>query len=236
MATLPKKCNVLSDITNEYLKEQFMKKVNQETGITPYKLTEQCWDWTGYKNPSGHGEWQTDLCKELNILKAHRISMYLFRREEYLAKQEMDVLHSCDRGQCVNPAHLRMGTQTENNIDRDERGRQVAPSGVHNGSSIFTKEQIEEIIKLRSEGMIYSAIAERFKCNRRTIERMCVGTTYVNEVVNPVETPVRIYGKTIEQINHIWELKDSGVTHTKIAKETHTSTATLVKIFKEPRP
>ena len=33
------------------------------------------------------------------------------------------VLHSCDNPSCVNPDHLRVGTQAENIQDRDAKGR-----------------------------------------------------------------------------------------------------------------
>jgi len=235
MTTNPNKCNVLSDITNEYLKEQFMKKVKQDTGIFVNGLAEQCWDWIGYKQKSGHGVWQTDICKELKIIKTHRISMYLYKREEFLKNEELDVLHICDRGQCVNPAHLRMGTQTENNKDRDERGRQVSPPGSKNGMALFTKEQIDEIIKLRSEGVIYRIIAERFNCSRRTIEKICLGKRYKNEIIEPPSAP-SIRGMTMERLTRIWQLKDERMTNEQIAKETHTATGTIAKILKQPRP
>lgn len=34
-------------------------------------------------------------------------------------------LHSCDNGMCVNPSHLRWGTQSENIMDAVRRGRHV---------------------------------------------------------------------------------------------------------------
>ena len=175
MATNPKQPNSLTDAEFAYLREQFIANINKATGIRPSgeqyaHLTEDCWDWTGSKYVSGHGQFQTDLCKKLGIVKSHRLSMYFLKPAEWNWK--LDVLHACDRPQCVNPAHLRMGTQQENIQEAGDRGR---ISGTNNGNAKFTNEQIQEIIALRKRGNFYDTIAQRFNCNRRTIEKICLG-------------------------------------------------------------
>lgn len=143
----------------------FLSKVNQ---------TENCWEWCGTKNPAGYGIIQTDWAKEMKTQYAHRISYMLFKGD----LNGLDILHSCDNPKCVNPSHLRLGTQAENNKDRDEKGRHKALSGLEHGSSIFNKQQIDDIRKMRSEGIYYKDIAEKYNCNRRTIERICLNKTY----------------------------------------------------------
>lgn len=41
------------------------------------------------------------------------------------------VLHECDNPKCCNPDHLFLGTRTDNNADRDAKGRQA--KGLRNG-------------------------------------------------------------------------------------------------------
>ena len=53
------------------------------------------------------------------------------------------VLHRCDVRSCVNPLHLFLGTKTDNNKDRDLKGRQAR--GERNGKSKITEDLVREI-------------------------------------------------------------------------------------------
>jgi hypothetical protein len=76
-----------------------------------------CWEWLGTRNVrSGYGRFWDGRADSY----AHRKSYFLFYGEE---PGELDVLHSCDNPGCVNPAHLRLGTDLDNAQDKRERGR-----------------------------------------------------------------------------------------------------------------
>jgi hypothetical protein len=161
----------------EQYKRQFLAKVNQQSGVFLNGITTECWEWEGNKDPAGYGKIQTNWAKEMGTPYSHRISYMLFKGDT----QGLDVLHNCDNRKCVNPDHMRLGTQTDNNKDRDERGRHVALSGLEHGSCIFTKEDYECIFQSRREGKTYPQIAKHFGCNRRTIERICVKNNVCKE-------------------------------------------------------
>ncbi len=73
-----------------------------------------CWEWTRYRLPSGYGRIHIDGRME----NAHRASY-----EEFVGPIPvgLHVLHACDNPPCINPAHLRVGTNAENVRDREAR-------------------------------------------------------------------------------------------------------------------
>jgi len=70
------------------------------------------------------------------------------------------VLHSCDTRCCVNPAHLREGTQKENMADRTLRGRTAI--GFRNGKCKHSGAVIAELRQLRASGVSVDALAAQF--------------------------------------------------------------------------
>lgn len=76
----------------------------------------ECWLWTGCRDDQGYGRTWADG-KSTNT---HRLAYRLAHGE---IPESAYVLHSCDNPPCVNPAHLRIGTQLDNMRDRSERGR-----------------------------------------------------------------------------------------------------------------
>jgi hypothetical protein len=77
-----------------------------------------CWLWEG--ETAGHGYGRFSLGPAGNRERwAHRCSWMLFRGEIPDGKH---VLHTCHNPGCVNPDHLYIGTQADNNRDTREAG------------------------------------------------------------------------------------------------------------------
>jgi len=81
----------------------------------------ECWNWTMYRNEDGYGR----LSWNGRLRSAHRLSKYLYG--EITWKQFKDkslvLMHTCDNPPCINPYHLKIGTQLENIADRVKKGR-----------------------------------------------------------------------------------------------------------------
>lgn len=136
---------------------RFWSRVNK-LGPTPdqakpeYKGLGPCWDWTAGKDRDGYGLFSMDDTG----FKTHRLSFLIHNTEGI--QQGLHVMHKCDRPQCVNPQHLRLGTSTENVRDRNAKGRQSmgdshwqrrSPAnraiGSRQGSARLTESQIVAI-------------------------------------------------------------------------------------------
>jgi hypothetical protein len=79
----------------------------------------------------------------------------------------MYVLHSCDNPPCVNPAHLRLGTQQDNANDRVQRNRSAI--GARNGKARLTADQVREIRRRRASGESRTSVARAFDINPGTV-------------------------------------------------------------------
>lgn len=95
------------------LTERFWQKV-QKGGAA------DCWVWRGPTNKHGYGRFVAWEAGVPTHWYAHRFVMTL-RGEEFA--ENAVVLHECDNPPCVNPSHLRVGTQADNMRDAKEKGR-----------------------------------------------------------------------------------------------------------------
>lgn len=119
---LPNKCLSINYVLSDFL-----------SGFEVDNRT-NCWNWIKAKYNTGYGR--------LYQRGAHRISSSLFLGHS----KGLYVLHSCDNPACVNPKHLRYGTQKENIVEAVKRKRLVNLGGWHH-----TKEAKAKI-SARSKG------------------------------------------------------------------------------------
>lgn len=97
-----------------------------------------CWLWLGATTPKGYGQF---YFPPRNMVRAHVVSWELNRGP----RNGLCVLHNCDNRCCVNPDHLRLGTQQENVADRELRGRRAPQQGSMNGRATFTEDDVRII-------------------------------------------------------------------------------------------
>ncbi len=109
-----------------------------------------CILWTGWFRPDGYG--QRRLRGRLWL--AHRLAYTRFYGP---INPGYHILHSCDVKACVNPLHLRQGTNDDNVADKVLRNRQAR--GKETSTSKLTEEQVRAI---RADGRTQQAIADEY--------------------------------------------------------------------------
>jgi DNA-binding CsgD family transcriptional regulator len=118
---------------------------------------ESCWDWTGYTDPNGYGRFGLNGVHIPAHVAAHRIYIGAI-------PDGLHVLHSCDRRICVQPRHLRVGTNADNVADRQGRDRQAR--GDQMGNAKLTEEDVRW---LRRADLSNAEVAATLGVDRSTI-------------------------------------------------------------------
>lgn len=96
---------------------RFWSRVEIEEGPIVRADLGPCWIWCGERDArSGYGH----IWADGRPRRAHRLSWSFTHGE---VTREQWILHKCDVRQCVNPAHLFLGTTIENTADRHAKGR-----------------------------------------------------------------------------------------------------------------
>lgn len=136
-----------------------------------------CWVWQRTQNNKGYGQLRIDG----RMHYAHRVAYTLSHGP---IPEGMSVLHSCDNPLCINPAHLRAGTQSENMSECYVRGRARIPSprleGEKNGAAKLTITDVEIIRAALLKGERQSALAIRFNISQTLVSAIKRGRVWRN--------------------------------------------------------
>lgn len=125
-----------------------------------------CWDWLASKR-NGYGVIGSGQAHR--VIYAHRYSW-----EFWIGPIPSDgpghhgwcIIHTCDNRACVNPAHMRLGSQHDNVRDMIDKGRH----GLASKSGWRLKaDQVREIRSLVASGVRMVPVSERFGITRQTV-------------------------------------------------------------------
>lgn len=136
-------------------------ELNKEKFFQKVKITEDCWEWTGYVNPAGYGSFS-------NKKLAHR---YMFEHFNGKIPKGICCLHHCDNRICCNPSHIFLGTRTDNSRDKVEKNRQGKGSKMNKGKLV--ESQVLEIRKMRISEKKYREIADEFNISQDLVKIIC---------------------------------------------------------------
>lgn len=131
-----------------------------------------CWEWIASKDPHGYGQIRTGGPGGGPLRQAHRVSYELHNGP---IPAGLLVRHTCDNPGCVNPDHLRLGTQADNVQDMIDRGRARGgpPRGERNASSKLTEAQVVDIRNRYATGEVLQIeLTKEFGVSQATISEI----------------------------------------------------------------
>lgn len=100
---------------------------------------DECWEWQGYRMPSGHG--QIAKGNGQPVTTTHRVAWESANGRP--VPEGLLVRHTCDNPPCCNPAHLLVGTDADNRRDAMERGR--LPKSETHPSTVLSENDVRAI-------------------------------------------------------------------------------------------
>lgn len=149
---------------------------------TKYRVAESgCWQWTGAALTSGYGLIQRQRGGRRVSILAHRLSWALSNGSIPLG---MVVCHRCDNPGCVNPAHLFIGTDSDNSKDKVAKGRQARGEAIRlgmarSGRVALTAEVVGQIRAEYATGEVsISALAAKYGVGFTTVHSVIHRTTW----------------------------------------------------------
>jgi len=148
--------------------------INKTIAIT-YEMVEMrsipepntgCWLWLGALNTEFYAK------KTKTLIARSVLELNLGRR---LTRREV-TRHICDNPPCVNPAHLIVGTDADNSMDRTIRGRVARGSTA--GNVKLKEADIPEIIARCSAGASLVSVAHDYGITANTITNIMKGRAW----------------------------------------------------------
>lgn len=161
---------------------RFWVKVNKN-GPIHFALGTACWDWTA--NAVGragcqHGQFVLPRAHGYQRhIYAHR---YSWEQANGPIPDALEVLHRCDRGICVRPDHLFLGTQADNLTDARQKGR--LDSRAPRAGKLTYDERVFIYEAPTSRGLV-SRLARSYGVTKSTISNIRAGRFAREATVTP---------------------------------------------------
>ncbi len=124
---------------------------------------EGCWDWTA-STQRGYGQFNMRIDGKLRMIKAHQASYRIFRGP---IPAGLEILHSCDRPICVQPAHLEAGPHDRNMRQASERGLMVR------GDAHYRAKLTEaDVLAIRASSLTQIELGKIFNIDPSTVSNI----------------------------------------------------------------
>jgi hypothetical protein len=152
--------------TNKQLIQNFLSNIDK-------KGPDDCWEWQKCVNHKGYGCMGYIEHNNQKFGTAHRLAYALERGP---IPDGLCVLHSCHNPRCCNVKHLRLGTNSDNNRDREEAGRTAC--GEKMPRAKLTADDVCVITTMYLAGYTMTNIAKKYMLTQQGIDNIICGKTW----------------------------------------------------------
>lgn len=191
------------------------------------KSSNECWNWIGTLDAGGYGKLYMSHPKPTTLM-AHRVS-YFIHNNNRLPDNKI-VMHTCDNPSCVNPDHLKMGTQKDNVLDCVKKDRRSPQDGENNHRAILSNDDALKIKDLYQTGKYnHRELGDMFGVHGGTISNIVQGKTWT-DVVGDIKIPKNKITNRLSKLDvlNIKEMLNSGkYSRQKVAELMNTSYANI---------
>lgn len=136
-----------------------------------------CWLWTGALASNGYGNYRIGRTQ-----RAHRVSWALHNGP---ITDGLHVLHHCDNRACVNPAHLYLGRDADNNADMMKRDRHHKLRGSQQAAAKLNEDDVLTIKRALAGGVGAASLARRYGVTTTAVCHIKNGVTWAWLEVSP---------------------------------------------------
>jgi hypothetical protein len=136
-----------------------------------------CWLWTAGCTSGGYGTFGVRVDGRWRMMRAHRIAWQLHVGP---IPPGLCALHHCDTPPCVNPQHLFLGTQAENNRDMTAKGRRAPTVGGANPNAALSEAEALSILRLKGSGQRQADVALSFGVTQTQVSRIWLGKAWAH--------------------------------------------------------
>ena len=131
---------------------------------------ENCIEFQGYKNKDGYGRKHSGG----KMYLAHRLSYCKAKNIDIKEIDGLVVMHVCDNPPCVNPEHLKLGTNQDNVDDKMKKGRHA--------SNPNTRGEAHGRAKLTSDDVLRIREAVKFKTQKEVGKIFGISNQHVSDI------------------------------------------------------
>jgi hypothetical protein len=150
-----------------------------------YDITESgCWEWNRNRYAGGYGRVSVHGMPNMprKRIRAHRLAWFLVTGEWPPVVRH----YVCDNPPCINPEHLRAGTQQDNVDDMVAKGRNfvipTVPRELHPRTKVSASQILEMRARHKAGGVTYADLGKEYGISRNQARNLVLGVNLVNNV------------------------------------------------------